>query len=236
MNTRREGSRSADVIGRKFGLLTVVARAGTNKDAHSVWTCQCECGGAAAPTTNSLNRGTSTSCGCLRAIRTREAVATHGCSVGDVPVEYRRWLAMKARCRNPDSAQGRWHAARGIKVCARWENDFAAFWRDMGPIPSPDHTLERKDNDLGYEPSNCRWATKEEQNHNKRSNRFVEVAGERLTLTQACQKHGIKYQLVRWRLNNGWSVERAFNLPPDQTSPSQTRLPASQPDGRSPPC
>lgn len=88
---------------------------------------------------------------------------THGASLTP---EYRTWAAMRQRCLNPRSSRYPTYGGRGITICERWSN-FTAFLADMGPRPSPDHSLDRIDNDKGYEPSNCRWATRSQQQRNK---------------------------------------------------------------------
>jgi len=82
--------------------------------------------------------------------------------------EYIAWLGMKARCNNPNCRGYKWYGARGIKVCDRWNKSFDAFLEDMGRAPSPDHSLDRTDNDGNYEPGNVRWATRDVQRLNQR--------------------------------------------------------------------
>jgi hypothetical protein len=90
---------------------------------------------------------------------------THGMSQRPI---YYTWKRMKGRCYRPNDSDYRWYGARGIEVCERWRNSFAAFYADMGERPSPQHSIDRINNDGHYEPANCRWATAGEQNRNKR--------------------------------------------------------------------
>jgi hypothetical protein len=82
--------------------------------------------------------------------------------------EYVTWVNIKQRCDNPAIRSFRWYGARGITVCARWRDSFANFLADMGPRPSPKHSIDRINNNGNYEPNNCRWATKQEQTANMR--------------------------------------------------------------------
>jgi hypothetical protein len=124
----------------------------------------CECGKVTATNSFSVATGVS-SCGCLRFGGPQRA-RKHG---GKGTAEYIAWKSMRRRCLNPANACDRKnYAGRGIVVCDRW-NDYAAFLADMGPRPSPRHTIERVNNDRGYGPDNCKWATRLEQNRNKRN-------------------------------------------------------------------
>lgn len=82
--------------------------------------------------------------------------------------DYNLWKKMRDRCGNPNATQYQWYGARGIRVCERWNSSFASFIADMGPRPSPAHTLDRLNNYRGYEADNCRWATQAEQYANRR--------------------------------------------------------------------
>jgi hypothetical protein len=119
---------------------------------------------------------------------------------------------MLNRCTNPKEAAFANYGARGITVCDEW-HDFATFYRDMGPRPTPKHMLERTDNDRGYELANCRWATRLEQNSNQRSNLHVTHNG--ITRTAAAWDRclGFSDGTVRYRLHAGWSPEEAISTP-----------------------
>jgi len=149
--------------GQKFGRWTV------NKFVRSgLYSCKCACGTVSEVHTSNLTSGKSKSCGCLRS----EARRKHGMSSTR---EYRIWSAMRDRCSNPRRKGFKYYGGRGITVCARW-GDFRTFLADMGPCPSPRHSIDRIDVDRGYEPGNCRWATSAAQASNKRSAREVVLA------------------------------------------------------------
>jgi hypothetical protein len=120
---------------------------------------------------------------------------------------------MHNRCRNPNARRYHRYGGRGIDVCAEWA-DFAQFYADMGPRPTPKHTLERIDNNAGYSKSNCKWATKSEQNRNKCDNRLVTYNGTTMTLMDASKLAGISFGGLKWRLNAGWNIDRAMTTPP----------------------
>jgi hypothetical protein len=123
--------------------------------------------------------------------------------------ENEAWHAMKQRCNNPKSQAYKNYGGRGIQVCPEWAS-FEAFYRDMGPRPSPKHSLERIDNERGYEAGNCRWATLIEQHQNTRYSRFLEFGGETKACAEWCRELGIKPSTLCDRLKRGWSDEMAL--------------------------
>ena len=128
--------------------------------------------------------------------------------------EHNAWCHMKCRCNNLDAADWKYYGGRGISVCARWDDSFAAFLADMGPKPSPRHSLDRINVDGDYEPSNCRWATHTQQMRNTRINRIVEVNGQSITLSEAIQGSAISYNTVHHRINMlGWDIHDALSRP-----------------------
>ena len=152
-----------DITGQRFGRLTAVSlysRATQHPRRNARWLCQCDCGSQATPTLINLTSGNTLSCGCLR----RELFQTHGQT--GTP-EYHAWGAMIQRCTNPKDHRYKNYGARGITVCKQWQRSFKRFFADMGPRPEG-LTLERIDNNIGYEPRNCTWDTYSQQNRNRR--------------------------------------------------------------------
>lgn len=154
-----------DLTGRKFGRLRVIARKHKTPLGHYFWECECDCGAIVVKRGASLQSGNTLSCGCLRKEKTGAKNRSHEQSGTLV---YRVWRSMKYRCSNPRAKDYPDYGGRGIKVCERWLNSFENFLADLGPRPTPQHSIERLDNDGNYEPGNCVWATKQEQNRNRR--------------------------------------------------------------------
>ena len=119
---------------------------------------------------------------------------------------------MKQRCTNTRNKNFKDYGGRGITVCKRWVNDFAAFYADMGPRPTPKHTIERKNNNGNYEPDNCRWATRKEQSANQRPRLpLIEYDGHLKTLTAHAADHGKSIQLIYFRMKKkGMSLHDAL--------------------------
>lgn len=133
---------------------------------------RCVCGNISYVEMYAVNKGVVKSCGCKRDYYTSKAKTIHGHtdSKGFMSSEYNSWRAMKERCLNENNASYRHYGGRGIRIAKRWagKNGFINFIADMGLKPTPEHTLERKNYNWGYVPTNCVWATPLEQGHNKR--------------------------------------------------------------------
>ena len=147
--------------GMRFGRLTFVRDTGERRAHKRIGLFICDCGLETRPLITAVTCGNSRSCGCSRVVAFNNR--SHG--MYGTP-EYKSWIAMLARCRNPNRSNYGRYGARGLTVCERWLT-FTNFYADMGPRPSGT-TLDRIDNDRGYEPGNCRWATRSEQNKNQR--------------------------------------------------------------------
>lgn len=133
--------------------------------------------------------------------------------------EYAAWYAMLNRCYN--SACDAWsnYGGRGIVVCDEWLGDsgFEHFFRDMGRVQSPNHSLDRIDNSLGYAPNNCRWATDKEQARNRRSNKLITIGDQTKSMVEWCEFYDIQYSLVKDRISDGWEPLKAFTTPKKRT-------------------
>lgn len=203
-----DGSRRGhpqDHTGKRFGMWTVLSVG--LKAARTRWLCRCDCGTEKLVQTGHLTSGRSTGCGCTRMGRLRAARLRHGASE---TAEHKIWCRMICRCHTPSVPDYPRYGGRGIYVCDRWRNSFEAFLADMGPRPSPKHSVDRIDNDGPYSPENCRWATAKEQCRNTRRNRIVTYQGRQMSLAEAVELSGLNYGTVKWRLQNGRSEEEAF--------------------------
>lgn len=192
-----------DWIGRKFGRLTAtdVVR---HEGAGSVIECQCECGVIILAKTGNLNKGSTSSCGCLAL----ERRSTHKKTNSRV---YVIWRGMKSRCR-PNSRNAPNYFNRGITVCERWQA-FENFYEDMGDPPEG-LTLERKDNNKGYSKDNCKWATYEEQLSNTRNNNLITAFGKTQTLTRWAREAKMPVTTLKNRLYRAkMSPEQALRAP-----------------------
>lgn len=174
---------------------------------------RCDCG-----TTKDVHRkrwGEFMSCGCSQkeaARQTGYANKTHGvlCSHAR-PREFRAWESAKRRCFNPSEKSYKNYGARGITMCTEWRDDFKAFLDHVGPCPSDDLTLDRKDVNGNYEPGNCRWATRKTQAINRRSSVFIEHDGRRMTVSDWAAEYGILDGTLRRRLKRGVPFSEAVN-------------------------
>lgn len=201
--------------GNIFGALRVIGfsryKPLRNGKRSACWLCQCVCGITKEVRANNLVSGRTQSCGCVKAEKTRKRNTTHG---GCHTPEYTIWCAMIQRCSYHKNESFKNYGARGIHICEAWRSSFAAFLTDMGKRPSHQHSIERLDNEKGYSPDNCIWATAETQQRNKRTNHLVTYNGETLCLVEWEQRTGLARGRIADRLAHGWSIEKALFTPP----------------------
>lgn len=170
-NQVRGDSIFRDLTGQKFGRLSVISFAGM-KDSWASWNSVCDCGNEKIVLSGVLIQGQAKSCGCLRSEMAKDrnkALAKQGGEAASNTAEYRTWRAILSRCHSQSHPKYHLYGGRGIIVCDRWRNSYAAFLEDMGRRPAEKPTIDRFPNgEWNYEPENCRWATYSEQNYNRR--------------------------------------------------------------------
>lgn len=198
-----------DLAGQTFTKLTVVSRA-PNKGKHVIWHCECSCGNQAFVSSTHLRSSHTVSCGCYRSEKTRERRTIHG--LKDHPL-YSTWKNLKKRCLNPNNDNYKYYGGRGITLCKEWVNSFPNFLKDVGEKPSPEHTLDRIDTNKGYNPSNCKWSTREEQVNNTRKNLYITHNDATLTCAQWSRKLNINYGTLISRIRKGWTAHDALTRP-----------------------
>jgi len=190
-----------DLTGQPFGRWTVERQGPTGYLGGRKWWCRCQCGARDIIEENSLLSGHSTSCGCAKAERFLRMIQSHGQS--RTP-EYRIFTAIKQRCTNPKNEAYKNYGGRGITV--EWES-FEAFFADMGPRPSPKHTVERVNNNGPYARGNCTWALRKEQSNNMRTNRLIVYQDHIYTLSQLAEHLGLSKSGLRNRLARGTPLD-----------------------------
>lgn len=197
-----------DLVGQKFGRLTVISRIGYIKDKVK-WDCLCDCGKHTSPTTNALLSGSSTSCGCYHYETFGNSKRTHGKSGTRIA---KIFDCMRYRCYNPNHEQYKDYGGRGIYICDEWLEDRSTFytWAKNNGY-SDKLTIDRKDNDGPYSPENCRWASRKEQGRNSRHNSFITFNNETLILQEWGERFGICPSVIRQRIKAGKSLEEAMS-------------------------
>lgn len=197
-----------DLLGEKFGRLTVIERMPNNKRKQAVWKCRCDCGKEVIVTAGHLRSGHTNSCGCYGRDRAAEYHLTHGMKGTKLFSVYH---TMKGRCYNPTDKKYHRYGARGIKICDEWLNDPSIFFEwalQNGYMEGL--SIDRIDNDGNYCPENCRWADNKTQANNKSNNTIIEHDGIFKTISEWADELGISYAAVKARYHNG-SFHRLFD-------------------------
>lgn len=202
-----------DLTGQRFGRLTVLYREDfLKKDGknETAFICCCDCGAVRQVLAYNLKNGHTTSCGCYSLESRTKARTTHHKAGTRI---YRIWRGMKTRCENSNDYHYEFYGKRGIKVCAEWQR-FEPFYEwALANGYTETLTLERIDNDGNYEPHNCRWATIKEQCNNRRTSRTIIHNNVSHTLSEWAEIANMQPGTLAYRINSGWSMEKALNTP-----------------------
>ena len=210
-----------NLIGRKFGRLTVVERAPNNKDSQAQWVCRCTCGNMVVRLAGQLRlfekRGVSQSCGCWKLEISSEngkRQRTHGFTIGPSRRLYDVWRQMLRRCQNEKCKDYRAYGGRGIRVCKAWldVSTFVAWAWNSGYEPGL--TLERKSVNGNYQPSNCTWVPNKLQAQNTRKARRYAYGDHDMCLSEWSRLTGIHVQTLIARLRRRWPISRALTTRP----------------------
>ncbi|NCC68647.1 MAG: hypothetical protein EOM14_10745 [Clostridia bacterium] len=205
-------AQALDLVGQTFGRLTVVQRGENDRFGKARWICRCECGNEKVINSRTLMSGDTRSCGCLRAEMLKSIATTHGESASRL---YSIWEGMKGRCYYPKHQRYARYGGRGITVCDEWLDKFEQF-RDWALSHGyrDDLSIDRIDNDGNYEPSNCRWATNDEQMSNTSRSLLITYNGQTMTASHWAEAVGISYTTLISRITElGWSMEKALTTP-----------------------
>lgn len=212
-----------DRVGERHGRLLVSARAENKIEpsgaVRAQWQCICDCGTITTVSGQSLGRGSTKSCGCLAREAVIQRTQTHGLSRTHI---YRSWNTMIQRCTNPNNTHWPSYGGRGISVCKEWFS-FENFYRDMGERPHG-ATLERSDNNKGYEPGNVIWASRLAQANNRRTNVLVTLNEETKTVAEWGRFTGLGKQVIKKRLDDGWPAWRTLTEPLHDTGKRRRKL------------
>jgi hypothetical protein len=193
-----------EFAGMRVNKLTLLKKVSIAGRRGVFWMCVCDCGSITTKYGGYIRNRSAVSCGCAMAASKRK----HGMSKSP---EYKAWDNARSRCYRQKDPKYPLYGGRGISMCEEWRNSFEAFYADMGPRPTSKHSLDRVDGNGHYEPKNCRWATIEEQNNNRSSNRHITVSGVSMTVAQASQKYRIPHHKILARVNCGMSGDEAIS-------------------------
>ncbi len=202
-------------VGERYGRLVIICevapRCSPGGSVKRYFLCRCDCGREKEIRFSNLCRGQTVSCGCYRPpVESYVGENYHGMKDSD---EYGIWKGMKKRCYSPNEGDYRNYGGRGIKVCDRWKSSFKAFYEDMGPRPSKSHSIDRIDGNGDYEPGNCKWSTRREQNRNRRDNRNYTFQGKTMCLADWAAEFKMRKVTLFDRLARGMTFEEAITTP-----------------------
>ena len=194
---------ATDWTGHRFGTQTILGVT-ERQDAHGrhYWTARCDCGRVHEVLIRDVKRNTS--CGCRKNATIAAKRRAHGMSKHPA---WAVWQGMKQRCTDPNHKAWKNYGGRGITVCDRWLHSFEAFWADMGLTYQPGLDIDRRDNDAGYTPENCRWVTRKVQNNNRRTNIKINTPRGRMTVAELADQTGINRTTLYYRVAHGVAAD-----------------------------
>lgn len=204
--------RFIDISGKRFGRLVVIEQSIENRWGNCCWLCLCDCGKEKTIRSDHLRRGKALSCGCLcieKTINRNIDRIKHGLSNDRM---YHIWADIVQRCTNANHKNYKYYGGRGIAVCKRWLK-FENFNEDMGEGWEFGLTIERANNNKGYNKFNCKWVTPKEQARNRRNNHLETYKGKTQCVAAWAEAVGIKSCTLLMRLRRGWSIEKALTTP-----------------------
>lgn len=200
-----------DEKGNRYGKLTVISYEVKNGKAY--WKCKCDCGNMTSVAGDKLRRGITKSCGCIQRSHRKEGFhKSHGMTETRL---YSEWCNMKARCNNPRNIMYKNYGGRGIKVCEEWRKfeNFMEWAISHGY--TDELTIERKNVNGNYEPSNCEWIPRDKQYLNRTDSRLITAFGKTQTIKEWADETGIKYDTIQARIKYyGWTGEDAVSKKP----------------------
>lgn len=199
-----------NLVGEKYWNMTVLEFVGINEKGRSLWLCKCDCGNTKVVVGTDLKRGKVKSCGCMN----RRINGLYKSRL------YEIHHMMMCRCYTESTTHYEYYGGRGISVCEEWrnkENGFLNFYNwSMANGYADDLTIDRIDVNGNYEPSNCRWATREQQANNTRHNKFITYKGKTMTISQWAKLLGIDRRTFDKRIKSGWSISDCIEKPVDK--------------------
>jgi len=196
-----------DLTGQTFNRLTVIRRVENGKNRYARWECKCFCGNIVVVKSIHLWSNHTKSCGCLKQEAIGIRSTTHG--MYKTP-EYKSWVHMIDRCNNQKNDSFKYYGGRGITVCKEWENSFAIFFSHIGKRPSIKYSIERINNNKGYFPGNCKWATAKKQSNNRSNNKHITLHGWTLNISAWSRFTGISISTIFGRFERGWPPAKAI--------------------------
>ncbi len=188
------------IIGKRFGYLTVIGL--DHIKHHSTWwKCVCDCGKETVVYRGALTSGDIISCGCYHQEHNSEFSKKHGLSSHPL---YKIWSGIVQRCTNKNAENYKRYGGRGITICDEWRNNFQSFYDwSLSNGYSKSLTIDRKNNEKGYSPDNCRWSTTMVQSNNTRRNHLFSYNGISHTIAEWSRLLGVNHETLRYRINHG---------------------------------